>query len=249
MKTKIFRDAGLNQNEAETYRLLLEDGELTPPEVAERLHITRQNGYAILKSLESLGLAQIDRRHNKFSYVPGDPKILEGILTDKRKRIETTEDQLADALPELTSFYNLAKDRPGISVFKGVDGIQTLYEDTLKRKPKEILLILSEQGKGSYLANWIIRHYRPLRIKNKTALREIITTPEKHNPDDLKALLWEKKHVPLPSLPRDIDILVYDDNVTFIKYDKKQPVGFTIDDKLVYEAIRSFFEMIWVTGI
>lgn len=247
MKKTIFKRAGLNDNEAEVYRLLLDDGELAPPEIAERAGLSRQNSYAVLKSLEQKGLARIDKRHNKIKYLPESPERLVDICDQNIKKLEISKESLERSMDSLLSFYNLAKDRPGISIFKGIDGIQALYEDTIKRKPKEILLILSEEGKGSYLSTWIVRHYRPLRLKYKIALREIITTNEKHDPKELKSLLWEKKFAELPHLPRNIDILLYDDNVTFIKYDKKEPVGFTIDDSLVYAAMKSFFEMIWAS--
>lgn len=245
MNKELIKKAGLNNNEAVAYGLLLEEGELTPPEISEKTGLSRQNSYAVLKSLEQKGLTKTDKRHNKLKYLPEDPERLVQICEENIKKIEQSKESLENNLETLTSFYNLAKDRPGISSFKGVEGIQALYEDALRRKPKEILLILSGKGKGTYLSTWIVRHFRPLRIKNKISLREIITTPEKHNPDDLKKLLWEKKFVALPKLPQNIDILVYDDNVTFIKYDKKEPVGFTIDDSLVCAAIKSFFEMVW----
>ncbi len=245
MKTKLFKEIGLNQNEAEAYKALLEAGKMTPPELAAELKITRQNAYTVVKVLEELGLAQVDQRCNKLTYVPGDPQILESIVQKKIKILETSESQLDKTMPELQSFYNLAKDRPGFSTFSGLEGVQRLYNDTLKREPDEILLIFSDLGKNSYLSAWLEKNFLPRRLSKQIRLREIVNAHKNPSLVAPKEQLCEKKYVEMTRMPLDIDILIYDDNVTFIKYDKKEPSGFTLDDTLVFFALKAFFEAIW----
>jgi sugar-specific transcriptional regulator TrmB len=245
MKKDLLKRAGLSENEAACYQLLLDKGAATPPEVSLALGLTRQNAYAVLKSLDALGLAEPDDRYKKLRYHPESPERLIEICDEKIKKVEHSKDYLEHYLPDLMGFYKLARNKPGISSFRGVEGIQALYEDALRRGVNEIQMILSEKGKSAYLSAWIVRHFRPQRLKKKIALREIITTPESHKPGELEKLLWQKKYIEMPTMPRDMDILIYDDNVTFISYAKKEPVGFTIDDKLVYGAIRSLFETLW----
>lgn len=245
MKRDLFIAAGLSELEANCYKQLLERGELSPPQVAEILGISRQNSYLLLAKLERLGVVTKDERHNKLRYSPANPKILTKLCALNIRDLENVKQKLDDNMTDFQSLYNLAKDRPGISVFHGVEGIKKLYRDTLHKHPSEILLVLSEHGKTSYLTAWIERNFRPQRLEKGIQLREIINTPEEHDPRELETLLWEKKYVDMPTMPRNMDILIYDDNVTFIKYNKKEPRGFTIDDSLVYFALKSFFETIW----
>lgn len=245
MKNDLFENAGLGENEANCYRLLLEKGELSPPEVGEKLSMSRQNAYTLLAQLEKKGLAKKDERHNKLRYSPASPEVLDQMCIENIRLLENGREEILDAMPELHSLYNLAKDKPGISTFRGTEGIQKLYEDTLKKSPSEILLILSEKGKSKYMMTWIERHFRPERIARRIGLREIVNTDEKHDKEQLASLLWEKRFVDMPEMPRNMDMLIYDDNVTFIKYNRKEPFGFTIDDTLVYYALRSLFETCW----
>lgn len=225
--------------------LLLERGELTPPEIAAELKITRQNAYIVLAGLEKKNVVKKDNRHNKIRYNPEDPIIFKTLFEERITDIERAQDKLENAMPELYSLYNLAKDRPGVSIFQGIDGIQKLYEDTLKKAPGEILMILSKEGRNSYLTAWITRYFRPKRISKGIKIREITNTPKEVDAKELEDLLWEKKYINMPEMPKDLDILIYDDNVTFIKYNRKEPHGITIDDSLVYFSIKAFFETIW----
>lgn len=245
MRRSLLQNAGLSENEAQIYRMMLERGELSPPEVAETLGMTRQNAYLVLAELAHKGLCRKDDRHNKIRYNPADPERLTQLCSENIRKVKNYREDLNIAMPELKGMYNLAKNRPGINVFKGVEGIQRLYKDTLKKSPGEILLILSEKGKSKYMMTWIERHFRPERIKKGISLREITNTPAEHNEEELKALLWEKKYVDMPEMPRDLDILIYDDNVTFIRYNRKEPFGFTIDDPLIYFALKAMFETCW----
>ena len=245
MKKDIFEMAGLAESEAECYRLLLENGELTPPEIAEKMDVSRQNSYIILANLEKKGVIRKDARHNKIRYNPENPEILTQLCTDNIRLLEAYREDIDDAMPELKSLYSLAKDRPGIHVLYGIEGVQKLYTDMLKKHPSELLLILSEQGKNTYLEAWLERKFRPERIAKNIKIREIINTDTKHDPKVLAKLLWKKKYVDMPGMPRNMDIFIYDDNVTFIKYNKKEPYGFTIDDTLVFFAIKAFFETSW----
>ena len=245
MRKDLFESAGLTENESACYKLLLEKGELTPPEIAEKVGMSRQNAYLLLAGLEKKGLVSVDDRHNKLRYSPTDPDRLDQLCVENIRKLENSREDILDSMNELRSLYNLAKDRPGISVFHGIDGIQKLYEDTLKKSPSELLLIMSESGKSKYMLTWIERHFRPERIARNIQLREIINTEENHDADTLKALLWEKRFVDMPEMPKNMDIMIYDDNVTFIKYNRKEPFGFTVDDSLVYFAIKSLFETCW----
>jgi sugar-specific transcriptional regulator TrmB len=244
MKT-LLKKLGLSENESLIYVALLENGELTPPEISERISLGRQNTYAILKALEQKELVKKDLRHNKIHYQPESPERLEEIYEEKLAEINKNKELLNNKMPQLLSFYNLAKDRPGISMFSGIEGAQKLYEDTIKRKPGVIKVIYSEKGKNSYLEAWIKRAYTPKRLANQTKIQEIINTKEKNDPEEEKKLLWEKRYINMPKMPKSVDIMIYDDNVTFLNFAKKEPWGFTIDDALVFAAISSLFDLAW----
>ncbi len=243
MKSTLLEQAGLNKNEAEIYRLVLEHGEMVPPTVAELSGVTRQNAYAILKSLVQKELLEEIEKKKKLTYRPLHPNALVEYAKRRREEQEVTERALEAALPELAGIFNLSTNKPGVSYFEGVKGVKKIYESTLKEKPEEILVFRSAKDTsrlGLYIGGYAKRRAR-LGIKS----RIISPTPLKSNTKATdKELLRERKHLPESIFGLSTEIDIYNDQVAFIAFDKKL-LGFVVSGKDVAQTMRNIFELVW----
>jgi sugar-specific transcriptional regulator TrmB len=243
MKNILFEQAGLSKNEAEIYKLVLEHGEIVPPQIAELTGITRQNTYAILKSLVQKELVEEIDRKKKLTYRPLHPSALIEHVKRRRKEQELAEKTLEAAIPELAGIFNLSTNKPGVTYFEGIEGVKKIYENTLSEKPDEILVLRSpyDQGRlGPYLTGYVKRRAR-LGIKSKIILPKIM---QKAADIEDQKYLRERKFIDKNIFNISTEIDIYNDQVAFISLDKKV-MGFIISSKDVAQTFRNIFELIW----
>jgi sugar-specific transcriptional regulator TrmB len=243
MKQNLLEQAGLNKNEANVYQIVLEHGEIAPPRVAEISGLSRQNGYAVLKSLTQKELIEELDKRKKLVYRPLPPQSLLEYTEKRKKTAELAEKALQSALPELTSLFNLSTNRPGITYFEGVNGIKKIYEDTLKEKPEEILVFRSAldlEKLGPFIEGYTKRRAR-LNIKTR------IISPMQGSAE-VKALdaslLKTRKYIPESLFKLNTEIDIYRDQVAFIAFDKKV-MGFVVSSKDIAQTLTVLFELIW----
>ena len=90
----ILRKAGLTESQAKGYLALIEHGDLSPAELAEKTGESRTNGYMICEKLEQLGLAT-KKDGQKAIYSANHPSNVE-LLAEKRRKVlmRNEEDRL-----------------------------------------------------------------------------------------------------------------------------------------------------------
>lgn len=243
MKSSIFEEVGLNEKEAIAYNLLLEHGQLTPPRLAEITDVTRQNAYAILKSLVSKELIEEITIRKKLTYRLLHPFALVRFTEDKKAEAETSEKIAKSALPELTSLFHLATNKPGVSFFEGVEGVKKIYEDVLKEKPEEVLVlrsILDERKLDKYLLGFTKR--RSLYGINTRIISPKKVTKELEREDIV--LKRQRKYIPEDLFKLSTEVSIYNDQVAFIAFEQKL-MGFVVSSKDVAQTFRTIFELIW----
>lgn len=247
MKQNLLEQAGLNKNEAQVYQLVLEHGEITPPQVAEITGITRQNAYAVLKSLMQKELVEEIERKKKLAYKPLPPEAIASYTEKKTREAEMAEKAILSALPEFQSLFNLTSTKPGISYFEGIEGIQKIYEDTL-RVGEPIYAFLSPQEVDPRLRIWLDRNYARRRKAANIPAQVIVSQESKYSQytDEDKDNLRETKIVKSSLFPINIEINIYGNKVAFINFHEKEKLaGFVVEGKLIAEAMRSIFQICW----
>ncbi len=235
--------AGLTPNEAKVYNLLIEHGELTPPRITELSNISRQNSYAVLKSLIKKDLVEEIDRKKKLTYYPKHPQKLVEYMEGQRKEMEMAEKVVSAAIPSLASLFQFSSGKPGITYFEGIDGIKKIQEGILKERPKEVCVfrsIYDKQKLDKFLTGFIKRE-ATLGIKTRIISPKIVT-PEVLEKD--KRYNRERKYVPEELFKLETQISVYNDQTAFFTYGKKL-MGFVISSKDVAQTLRTIFELVW----
>lgn len=127
------RKAGLTESQAHSYLALIEHGQLTPAELAEKTGESRTNGYMICEKLASLGLAT-KKDDRKVVYRPTHPSALESLAERRRKVLVRNEQEVKRSLSPLLDMFYAVSETPGTRTLQGVEGIKEVYADTLRTK-------------------------------------------------------------------------------------------------------------------
>jgi len=133
---KILHELGLNKSKADVYLAALQVGSGSTQEIASRANISRTTVHEILQPLVRLGLVSFITEGRKRIYTAEKPTKLKNLLLEKERRLDLI-------LPDLLSLYNTSGSRPHVRFFEGIEGIKTVFEDTLTVRDKKLYGILS----------------------------------------------------------------------------------------------------------
>src|SRR3989338_8415730 len=141
----LINDLGLDENEAKVYQALLELGPASVSQITKKAGITRTFGYQILEKLSIYGFVnRVSGEGAKIRFVAEHPRRLVQFIQNKKNQWERRLKEAEDRLLDLVSLYKLA-DKPTIKYQEGVEGVKTIFTQTLESK-EEIFSILDIEG-------------------------------------------------------------------------------------------------------
>lgn len=141
----ILKSCGFSDGESRVYTSLVDAGPSTLNSLHGRVGIERRNIYDILNKLIGKGLVAFmsENRHKVYSAV--HPKKLLSILQERQQSIEDLKKEVSAGLNEMEARFNTAKFSISAEIFRGTQGIKTVWQDMLDYK--EILWL----GSGNYV--------------------------------------------------------------------------------------------------
>ena len=223
MDTTILRKAGLTESQAKGYLALIEHGDLSPADLADKTGESRTNGYMICEKLESLGLAT-KKDGQKATYAAAHPSALEALAEKRRKVLMRNEQEVKAGLSPLIDMFFAHTEMPGTVVYQGIDGIKQVYSDTLK-VTQDIYLIRTVADTPD-LGLEYLNNYRAKRAAK--GIHTYALTPDteigRHyatSGEDEK-MLFHRTFFPDNSYDAPVEIDIYGHKVAFIAYGETQ---------------------------
>ncbi len=233
---KTLTGIGLNEKEAKVYLSCIEHGAAPVSTLATSADINRVTTYDILEKLRKRGLIShfTQRKTRYFNAVA--PEVL----------IDEYEKRTSDLRRSLPAFKRLIGEtvHPRIRYFEGIEGIKTIYADTLTSKSE----ILNFSNSHEIRAKWPTydKEYVQKRAAKKIFLREIC-------PQDLEGEIVHKtdkkyhrktKLIPFDKFPFTNEINIYDDKVSIISF-KDELIGMIIESVEISNSQRAIFNLCW----
>ncbi len=232
------KEFGLDDKKAKVYLALLELGQAKVHEIAHKAGVARPSAYDLLEKLTKDGLAGSYEKHKIRYYIASDPGKMKRTLAEKQQALD-------HLLPELKSVYNSLKAKPKISFYEGVEGIKTVFEDTLTAKDKNLRGILSMEDLFKIPGERYMDDYVDRRIKLGYQLRVIRSKPKEI------AEVWlpgqtEKRNVRYPptNMLFDMTTYIYDSKVGLIA-SQKENFGMIIESEGHANNMGLLFESLW----
>jgi len=238
-----FKQFGLSAKEADVYLALLELGHSSVMQIAKKAGINRTTGYDILDALINKRLVSQSKKGHKTMFIAEEPENLIKFLEIQQSKWNQRVEKAKNALPQIKLIYNPVGIKPKVKYYEGIDGLKTIYEDSLSAKGMIKSLTSTEKLKetlGGYA-----EEYFQKRAKNKIYIRAIVPT------DDygiyLKKVqnkyLREIKLVPKDKFSMSLEIYIYNNKVAFNSF--KERFAVMIESKDIAEAISKLYELAW----
>ena len=239
MDGRVLTEAGLTEKEAEVYLALVELGSSSATHVIQKTGLHRAVVYDLLERLIEKGLVGHVIQGRKRFFEATSPNRLMGILKEKEEKIQT----ILPHLLELSQF----KEHLDVRIYKGKEGIKTVFEDILRAEPKEWLSVGSN-GETYNLLPAFLDSFHKIRVKKKiTARGLLLTTSEakKRGTDLSKMILTEIRYLPKSFLTPTV-MNIYNDKVTLYSVTKdKIPFIILIENAQLASSFKEYFEWLW----
>ena len=235
----ILHQLGFSTNEATVYLAALSTGLTSAAHIAKKAGLQRTTTYSVLDYLVKRGVVGQSKVRGKTRFAAEPPEKLLVLVGDIHIKLKK-------ALPELEALYNKKGAKPKILFYEGREAIQSVYDDTLREKPKEIL----EWNTDAYFERFpkdhaYIAKRMELGIRARRLAGEGSVWQKKHQPYD-RSELSETIIVPRDQFSPMVEVNIYNDKVAFMNYADEMSV--IIENKAIAEAMRQAYELSWRGG-
>ena len=227
---------GLNGKEARIYLAALETGSSPVSKIASKAKLNRVTAYDILEKLVKKGLISFFTKNRIKYFTATDPEIM---VEEFKKRAA----ELQKALPDLKRLHG-DTIHPRVQYFEGLEGIKSIYADTLKSKT-EILNYGNSQEIRSHWPTYD-EDYVKKRAGLKINLRGIaiddqygrwVQSRDGENFREIRLVSKDKFNF-------TNEINIYDDKLAIISF-KDELIGMIIESPEIANTQRAIFKMVW----
>src|SRR3990167_3866587 len=106
--------AGMEPVVAEIYLVLIQNGELTVPQILEKTTLSRASVYDALTLLVAQDYVGYRKQGMHAFYKPGHPNKLFELIEQKKRDVALLEGEVKETVSSLIGTYNLTQHRPGV---------------------------------------------------------------------------------------------------------------------------------------
>lgn len=243
--TTILRKAGLTESQAKGYLALIEHGDLSPTELAEKTGESRTNGYMICDKLVALGLAT-KKEGTKALYSPNHPSALEALAEKRRKVVARNERDVKQNINNLIDYFYDKRDTPGVITEVGRAGIERVYNEILD--DGEPVEILRSQHDSGYMSHEFYRDYSLRRAKSGVTTTLFAPATERslarQTPTyDKERGITRRYWMNTKDYSARVEWSVYGDKVSALTFGE-EAIAMTIYSKDIADSMRQIFQLV-----
>ena len=240
----LLEEIGLTKSEIKVYLALLELGSSTTGPIVDKSKASSSKIYEILEKLMQKGLASFVIKSGTKYFEAADPKRLLDYMKEKENKLKKQEKELASLLPELQLKRTLSKHKSEATIYKGMKGLETAFQDVLKTLKKGEInhaFIVGELDERTN--NFFKRHYS-LRGRKGIKTKTIFSEAGRKNYESRKHIpLFEGKVIGGTTSPATVN--VYGDKVNFRMGISDDVICVMIHDKKLARSFKEHFELLW----
>lgn len=244
MDYQLLEQFGLSKNEAKVYVASLELGAAYVSRIAAKAGINRTTAYDILEYLVGKGLASYVGAKRDKQFAPEKPEALIAFLDARKQQYEKKIESAKALLPELQGIYNAMPQKPKVKFYNGLEGIKTIYLDSLSATG-EILSWLDLENIELNQDNYFVNEYPAERARRGIRIKAIVADCKLARE---RAKADKKQNREMRIIPKDqMNIMpecyIYENKVAFMSH--KERFGVIIESKDIAEAQRKLYMLAW----
>ncbi|MBL8029724.1 MAG: hypothetical protein JNN11_00560 [Candidatus Doudnabacteria bacterium] len=232
---------GWHNKKAKVYLALLQVGEGSVIDIADKAGLKRTSVYNILPEMVREGIVTIGFKQGKKYFYVENPKNLKQDFADKINYIDKI-------LPELSAIHNVIPYKPKISYYEGVGGMKELYLDTLNslHSGDAILSYTGFKDYYEFMPREFMDWYVEERVKRRIRIKMIV--PDSETTREIlpqqQATLREIKVVQENKWQFSADTEIFANKVALISHTENF-IGVIIESKEINLMQRMAFEIMW----
>jgi len=245
MRKEVLEEIGLTKSEINVYLALLELGSSTTGKIVDKADVSSSKIYEILDKLIQKGLVSFIIKSGVKYFEAASPKRIMDYMKEKEAKFNLQKEELKKILPELELKRKLSKYKSEATIFKGIKGAKTAFDDVLRTLKKGEEYYVMGATEPSPLFSRFIRHYHKQRSKKGIRVKLLFSEQGRLWADNIKDIPFtEIKFAPSQLLTSSF-VLMYKDK-TLITVSTKQDITlFRIDNKEVTHSFISQFGLLW----
>jgi len=248
MNVEILEQIGLTKSEISVYLALLELGSSSTGKIVDKSKVASSKVYEILDKLIQKGLVSFIIKAGVKYFEAAPPDRIMDYMEEKEKRFNKQKNELKKILPELELKQKTAKYKSEATIYKGLRGMETAFNDALKLLKSGDEHLAFGIPKRSEPVNRFFIKFNKERARRKIKNRIIFTEQARTDPKTASQTYPENN--PLAEIKFTNEVIpaainVFNDRVIIFPSEVEEPLIIVIDNKEIAESFRVQFERWW----
>jgi len=245
LNTEIFEEIGLTKSEIKVYMALLGLGSSTTGPIVEKSGASSSKIYEILDKLIQKGLVSYIIKAGTKYYEASDPERIMDYLDEKEKKLKDQKSDVKNILPELKLKQQISKYKSDATIYKGMKGLETAFNDVLKTLKKGEATYAFVVGSLSKPMNRFFTKQYEKRAAKGIISKTIFSAPAKHILESRKHIkTFEGKIIPSEATsPSTTNI--YGSKVILRIGENKNVIAIVIDNQELADSYMEQFNNLW----
>jgi predicted transcriptional regulator len=235
---------GLSDKEAMVYIASLELGPSPVQAIAQRASVNRATTYVLIESLTQRGLMSSFEKGKKTMYTAEKPERLHRIVHHERAAVDEKEQVVKRILPDLEALCDMAGERPKVSFYEGLDGLEAMREEFFQSRATAMDDLVSIDDIRHLLPedHWK-RHNKKLQ-ERKIKGRVLFSSKSVYRPPAGSEEHWDYRKLPHDKFQLHGELTVFGDKVSMIAL-KGKLIGVIVHSKEMATMVKTLFELSW----
>lgn len=226
-----FRKIGFSQNETAVYLALVKLGSSKAGAISKYASMDRSSVYNALRSLMQKGLVSYVIIGKTRWFQCSNPNNIISYLSNKL-------DLAKDFVPELDKIRRQSKLNENVRLFKGVKGVNTVFEDILQNAEEN--LIFGSEGQFSKNMPLFEKQFTKKLERKGIKVRSIVRSNREVAKKDKVA---NRKSIP-SSIESNVVTNIYKNKIAIIIW-SEIPEAILIENEKAANAYRDYFNFMW----
>ncbi len=233
----------MSEKERAVFEALASFGPSPVSQIAKDTSLNRTALYHTLTLLEEKGLVSQIKKNDTTLFQSISEEEFEVWSKRKIKSLEEESEKLRGVFKKKK--YPVLHS--GIRYFEGKEAVKKLYGETWRENnEKHILAITDYQKAYETMNDFFDEDYFPYRVKAGVSVKSLLPMDKygKRDKTRAKELLRDMR---FSDVFKDlgIEINIFDDKLAIVAFDKKEPMGMILKNKIISDAFRKIFAYLW----
>ncbi len=244
MLVKQLQQIGLTEKEAKVYVGVLELGEATAQEVAQKTGLNRATTYVTLESLLAQHLVNRVDKQKKTLFTIEHPLQILDLLHKEKQDVEIRINLAKALMPELEMLEKVTGESAKVRFFEGKEGLMMMQKDFVRSNPKFTDEIFNLNLALKHFPVSDHDHRQIIRKKQKAGRMLLIYNPKIPIPYFPPFPGKELRYLPENKNLFQADIVFYNDKAAICSVEGKL-MGIILQNRAIIDGLRFLFELAW----